>query len=129
MQRMHNFAFIGFHQSIHTALVAQAQALWITAYLQGQLCPDMEDAGACRSWTYLHTEYQQLRRLGSPFPDLVVDSIPYIDLLLTDLGLSAARKKGGFEWWRELFEQYSPRDYGGIVDEWMDQKSLNGAKR
>jgi hypothetical protein len=125
MLRLHNFAFLGFQQSIQTVLVVQAQALWITAYLHGQLDQDPgKDVAASREWTYLHTEYQQLRRLGSPFPDLIIDSIPYIDLLLEDLGLPTTRKKGGWEWWRELVEQYTPRDYVGLVEEWIKKQLL-----
>jgi hypothetical protein len=54
---------------------------------------------------------------GRSYPDLVVDQVPYWDLLLHDLGLET-RRKGG---WRELLEPYSHEDYAGLVDEWLSK--------
>jgi hypothetical protein len=48
---------------------------------------------------------------------MAFDSLPYVDLLLTDLGLSRHRKGG---WgWRELFVPYDQSDYRGLVAEWI----------
>lgn len=114
-QKRNNLAFIGFHQSVLTVLVAQAQALWITAWMQDKLGTPPTDTLACNEWAYLQAEYTQLRHLGSAFPDLVFDNIPYVDLLLRDLGLSSTRKEG---WLSELLGQYRPQDYEGVVEEW-----------
>ena len=47
---------------------------------------------------------------------MAFDSLPYVDLLLKDLGLSYHRKGG---WgWRELFVPYDQGDYRGLVTEW-----------
>jgi len=48
---------------------------------------------------------------------MALDSLPYVDLLLKDLGLSRHRKGG---WgWRELFVPYDQGDYRGLVAEWI----------
>ena len=48
---------------------------------------------------------------------MAFDSLPYVDLLLKDLGLSRHRKGG---WgWRELFVPYDQGDYRGLVAEWI----------
>jgi thioredoxin reductase len=113
-----NIAFIGFYQSVHTTLVAQAQALWMTAFFQHAMALPLPDIQTCRKWTYLNTEYQQLRRLGSPFPSLLLDVMPYIDLLLADLGLASSRKRN---WWKDLVEPNRPGDYRGLVEECIYQ--------
>ncbi|KAK7977037.1 dimethylaniline monooxygenase [Apiospora saccharicola] len=115
-QQHNNLAFIGFPQSVLTGLVAQAQALWITAWMQGRLRTPPKDARSRSEWAHLQAEYHRMRHLGSAFPDLALDSIPYIDLQLGDLGLSSKRKKG---WLKELLGQYGPQDYKGIVDAWL----------
>lgn len=40
---------------------------------------------------------------------------------MRDLGLNPHRKKG---WYKELFEAYNPRDYKGVVEEWMAKEGL-----
>ena len=50
-------------------------------------------------------------------PDFVFDALPYMDLLLRDLGLKVNRKAG---WFTDMTEAYSPRDFVGLVDEWVE---------
>jgi hypothetical protein len=45
----------------------------------------------------------------------VFDTIPYIDLLLKDLGLESHRKKGVLT---DIFQSYGPEDYIGLIEEW-----------
>ena len=121
-----NLAFIGLQNSIHTAIVAQAQALWITAFFDDRIRhlsgPDI-DTKAVESSSLLETSYGRLRRpkecggAAGRYPDLVFDSLPYVDTLLRDLGLSPSRKRG---WFEEIFEVYLPRDYAGITEEWRE---------
>lgn len=123
---MRNVAFIGAHASIHTAIVAQAQALWITAFFQRKL--PAFDLGRINYETHFHTEYERIRRpkwaggFGGRFPDLVFDSIPYIDLLLEDLGMRTKRKRS---WWRNICEPHTAGDYEGLVHEWLDNNKKN----
>ncbi|KAK4499079.1 hypothetical protein PRZ48_009591 [Zasmidium cellare] len=127
-----NLAFIGINFSLHTVILAQAQALWITAFFQDKLQHmrgSALDHKQISHDTILQSEYQELRRpkiaggAGEKFADLVFDSIPYVDLLLRDLGLEASRKGS---WWRDLVEPYSLRDYKGLVQEWMRSLKKRG---
>ncbi|OIW29216.1 FAD/NAD(P)-binding domain-containing protein [Coniochaeta ligniaria NRRL 30616] len=115
--------FIGFYQSVQTTLVAQAQALWATAYFQRAMTSPAAPGNlqSRREWTRKNTTYQQCRRRGSPFPDLVLDALPYVDLLLGDVGVRRLRKRGGAcgGWWRNLTAQHGPGDYRGLVQEWQ----------
>ncbi|KAI1116052.1 FAD/NAD(P)-binding domain-containing protein [Nemania sp. NC0429] len=112
---LRNIAFIGMHRSVHAAIVAQAQALWVSAYFERRLAvdPEEEPAAAYREATW-HAEYERLRRpresggSGASFPDLVFDSIPYTDLLLEDLGLRTMRKR---TLWADIARPYLPADY------------------
>jgi hypothetical protein len=119
-----NIAFIGLHSSIHAVLVAQAQALWITAFFEDKiehLSPSSIDLKAVRLNSISESVYGWIRRpkesggAAGKYPDLVWDSLPYVDTLLRDLGLSPNRKSS---WWKEIFEVYLPRDYRDITEEW-----------
>ncbi|KAL6242461.1 hypothetical protein RBB50_010601 [Rhinocladiella similis] len=119
-----NLAFIGAHSSIHAAVVAQAQALWISAFFNGKLKhlqPGNIDPSAVRYDTILHGIYGMLRRpkecggASGRYPDLVFDSIPYVDILLQDLELDSVRKRGI---WNNIFKPHLPADYRGLVKDW-----------
>ncbi|KAL5342664.1 hypothetical protein BJX70DRAFT_409657 [Aspergillus crustosus] len=124
-----NLAFIGMSVSIHAVLVAQAQALWITAFLADRIPQLHSDnlLSKVRSRAILDRVYGEVRRpretggLAGQHADLVFDSLPYVDDLLADLGLSGTRKRG---WWRELTEGYGVTDYYGLVIEWMRLQGL-----
>ena len=113
------FAVAGAILTFQHPAVAQIQALWILAYLDGIL--PLED-----SIEELKYETEKFARFGhwrSPggygrkFPDLAFETIPYIDDLLGDLGLKFKRKDG---WLKEITEPYLPGDYKGIVREWAE---------
>lgn len=131
--RMKNLAVIGAHITLQTALVSQVQALWITAFFDGKipnLVTTSQDSQlkyeAVKRETYYHTEYQRIRRpkeaggTGDRCPDLVFDSIPYADVLLSDLGLSCHRKSS---WYKEITEPYGVNDFKGLVNEWLRKAS------
>lgn len=130
--RMKNLAVIGAHITLQTALVSQVQALWITAFFDGKIPALVNTAGSqlkfdeIKRETYLHTEYQRIRRpketggTGDRCPDLVFDSIPYADVLLSDLGLSCHRKSS---WYREMTEPYGVGDFKALVKEWRQKTS------
>ncbi|TGJ85599.1 hypothetical protein E0Z10_g3178 [Xylaria hypoxylon] len=118
---LRNIAFIGMHRSVHAVIVAQAQALWITAFIERRLSIDLEPETVYRE-TIWHAEYERMRRpresggSGGSFPDLVFDSIPYTDLLLDDLGLQTMRKPTV---WANIFQPYLPSDYRELLEEWL----------
>ena len=119
-----NLAFMGMHLSVHAVMVAQAQAIWITGFFGNEitkLSPENFSQLDVEYETAFHVEYERLRRPraagshGAGFPDLVFDSVPYVDLLLRDLGLETKRKPG---WFSDLFTPYRLQDYRGLVQEW-----------
>ncbi|KAL3472243.1 hypothetical protein BJX99DRAFT_8651 [Aspergillus californicus] len=75
--------------------------------------------------TALHTQFGVHRYpggLGRRNPDFVFDAIPYVDLLLKDLGVRGDRKRG--RGWRQWVEPCGMEDYVGVVEEWMGQEEL-----
>lgn len=134
--KQRSLAFMGIPMTINTTLIAQAQALWISAYFGGQLTPTStercppairaasdskseDDADLDLAWeTTLHSEFGKYRYpggFGKRNPDFVFDAIPYVDLMLRDLGLSTERKSGFLA---RTFQPYGAEDYKGLVDEW-----------
>ena len=123
--RARNIAFAGAYLSVSTVTVAQVHALWITAYF-GNDIPSLASESSYTDnqieWnTVLHSQFGRWRNpaaaggYGERFPDMAFDSLPFVDLLLTDLGLPTHRKGG----WREWFSPYVQADYRGLVTEWM----------
>lgn len=116
--------FSGMLTGITTAMHSQTQALWLTAYFSGM---DLSQFGSVEDvafQTELENRFGRWRcpqGFGVVFPDFVFDSLPYVDHLIRDLGLNRWRKKTTIA---EIFEQYKPADYNGLVDEWIE---LNGS--
>ena len=131
-----SIAFPGTHISAATIPLAQAQALWLTAYFSNKI-PHLRSGGVASgaavlqssiAWdTVLHSQFGRWRHpsagdgFGSRFPDMAFESLPYVDLLLRDLGLKRWRKPTR---WREWFEPYGLEDYKGLVSEWMEAVQL-----
>ena len=136
-------------------MLAQVAALWITAYFGGSLPqqePHSQDPTASNDQptqhdkaaqdeilyeTALHTEFARLRYpggFGARFPDMAFEAVPYVDMLMGDLGLEKRRKLGkGKGWWlgrvwREIWEHYGTEDYKGLVGEWI-AKEEEGNRR
>ncbi|ETI25107.1 hypothetical protein G647_04478 [Cladophialophora carrionii CBS 160.54] len=117
---LRNIAFIGAHLALNAIAVAQAQALWLTAFFEDGI-PHLErskfDVNDIQYRTILQSEYCRLRHppagggAGERCPDLVFDGLLYTDLLLRDVGLETFRKRGR---WQELFHRYLPKDYAGM---------------
>lgn len=115
----HNIGFVGAMSTLSNSMVAQTQALWLASYLSGRLSPlESKTCAEIEYETVLQSEFGKWRTpagYGDRFPDIVFDTMPYIDLMLEELGLEK-RRKGG---WREWLEGYGPDDYRGLVEEWM----------
>lgn len=116
-------AFAGAYRSPATTLIAQTQALWITAFFDNNI-PALSRGFKHISdrilyETVLHTQFgkwRYSRGFGARFPELWFDCLPYVDLLLKDIRVPNQRKKG---WWAERFTPYMPADYVGIVDDYL----------
>lgn len=115
-----NIAFAGMISTISTSICAQAQGLWISAYFDGKLdrLPSVEQA----QWiTTLHARFGRWRYpcgYGARLPDFVFDAVPYLDMLLKDVGMESHRKGGRIAEWTE---PYGPEDYKGLTGEWERQ--------
>ncbi|RPD61401.1 FAD/NAD(P)-binding domain-containing protein [Lentinus tigrinus ALCF2SS1-6] len=117
----HNIAFAGMLTSVGTSMCASAQALWISAYLDGALDRLASSAEDARWEATLHAQFERWRYpcgFGARLPDFVFDAVPYVDMLMRDLGLEAHRKGSVF---KELFEPYGPQDYENLPGEWARQ--------
>lgn len=135
-----DIAFAGMLLNFSTTLIAHAQGIWITAFFADRLpaavlpplaprpnnntfTDDKEITTAktmadVRRETRLHARFGRWRYPaghGKQFPDFVFDALPYVDLLVNDLGLKVHRKKG---WFAEATEPYGPEDYRDLVAEW-----------
>ncbi|KAL2128956.1 hypothetical protein VTI74DRAFT_8410 [Chaetomium olivicolor] len=147
-----DIAFAGALLNFSTCMVAHAQALWITAYLTDQLPASVlppagpsstitsnevdrktgtetKSIDEIRRETLLHARFGKWRYPaghGHQFPDFVFDAQPYVDLLVSDLGLKVHRKGG---WWREMTEPYGPGDYRDLVGEWAEVVERQGRGR
>jgi hypothetical protein len=122
-----SIVFVGMTLTVSTMMVTHAQALWAAAYLSGTL--DLPSQTDMQWATALHTQFCKLRyglgANGKRVPDFVFDAVPYIDILLNDLGLSGKRKPNILKEW---LEPYEVGDYKGIVEEYLDKKTKSDKK-
>jgi len=118
-----NFAVAGAFLSLGQPVAAQLQALWITAYLDGSL-PLTKSKEDMIYETELFQRFGHWRfpgGYGGKVGDFVFETLPYYDDLLGDLGLKFKRKNG---WYKEITEPYGPKDYKGIVNEWIEKNRV-----
>lgn len=130
-----SIGFAGALMSLGNASCAYLQALWLAAYLDGDLAlPDTAPAQIMYE-TYRDTQYCAVRGAmgyGNKFPDLVFDSLPYFDVLLRDLGFEGKRKGtvvGMRNWGAECWRSYGPEDYKGLVGEWVKRRDGAGEEK
>ncbi|KAF2649145.1 flavin-binding monooxygenase-like protein [Lophiostoma macrostomum CBS 122681] len=145
-------AFAGAYRSPSTTIIAQTQALWITAFMgdnvpslfdvhmpasdtirpvlseghsSGNPTIDLSDPSSRILYeTALHTQFgrwRYSRGFGARFPELWFDGLPYVDLLLRDVGVEHRRKRS---WFSERFTPYWPKDYAGIVPEFLERRAI-----
>lgn len=130
-----SIAFAGALMTISTPLIAQTQALWISAYFDSQLrlspthSKSQKDGDVDVMYeAVLHSQWAKWRYPaghGNRFPDFVFDALPYIDLMLRELGLRVRRKQGRMA---EMLQPYGPEDYRGLVGEWRASREEKGER-
>jgi hypothetical protein len=116
-----SIAFSGAVYCLGTFPLAYIQSLWIAAYFSASL-PITQSPQKVLQDTYRHTQYCVMRSAGGygrVAPDIVFDSLPYVDMLLRDIGLDGRRKGGSV---RELWKSYGPEDYRGLIGEWTERE-------
>ncbi|KAK3400337.1 FAD/NAD(P)-binding domain-containing protein, partial [Sordaria brevicollis] len=139
-----DIAFIGYFSSFSSGLSMYPQALWICAFLDDKLPPSVMPSGqsllggkaklkaenvAEKGKTVEQVRYEAVLQArfgkwrypaghGHQFPDFIFDALPYIDLMLGDLGLRIHRKRN---WFAEMTEPYGLEDYKDIVSEYAEK--------
>jgi hypothetical protein len=113
-----NFAFAGMISSVSTAICASTQGLWITAFFDGNLEREAKSQDDITAEIMMHTQWGKWRYpcgYGASLPDFVFEGIPYVDMLLKDIGVQNKRKHSFIG---ELISSYSPKDYDGVLEEY-----------
>lgn len=116
-----SIVFIKMVHSTSNIIIAETQALWAYAYLNGMV--DIDKSQIYKQ-TALSSRYGKLRYpcgFSSWYPEFVYDAIPYADMLLKDLGVRSRRKQSKT---KEIFSGYTIQDYKGINREWADSSGL-----
>jgi cation diffusion facilitator CzcD-associated flavoprotein CzcO len=120
-----DIAFAGFLSNFSNPINAHLQGLWISAYFQGRILNDpaaaLDDTEAMTKLQYetvLHNRFGQWRYPTDwRAPATIFDAVPYIDMILSDLGLKTHRKSSALV---EIFGHYGPSDYRTTNDEWLE---------
>ncbi|KAH6716659.1 flavin-binding monooxygenase-like protein-like protein [Leptodontidium sp. MPI-SDFR-AT-0119] len=95
---------------------AEAQAMWAVAYFDKKITlPSVEEReNEIGSWVaWCRRRYLSNGELGT-FAGL--DSIPYVDKLLRDIGLDAHRQS----WWRDFFLPFGPKELGKAWEQYLE---------
>ena len=123
--RARDVAFVGIVSNFSNIITAHLQGLWISAYFSGLLANDPSKAvGDEKAMQKLKYEAVLQNRFGKwrypteghKAPAFIFDAVPYLDVLVGDLGLRRHRK-GSF--WEEWWDPYGPEDYVDVNDEWL----------
>ncbi|KAH8169366.1 pyridine nucleotide-disulfide oxidoreductase domain-containing protein [Sarocladium implicatum] len=115
-----NIAWSGAVSTVSTATCATIQGHWIAAYLANSLDRMPKSREEITSEIMMHTQWGKWRfpcGYGASLPDFVFEGLPYIDMLLHDMGLKSHRKGGFF---KEMTSPYMPKDFAGLVEEWQE---------
>lgn len=112
----HSIVFIGYALVFNYFRLAESQALWATAHLDGRLAlPSLaarqEEVALFNA--YCRRRYLSNGRLGTW---LFFDIMGYTDRLLAQLGLSSHRRSG---WFSDFCKPNPPSDLVGLWDEYM----------
>ncbi|KAL2068201.1 hypothetical protein VTL71DRAFT_16299 [Oculimacula yallundae] len=109
-----SIAFLGVPTCFAQGIMSTANALWITAYFNGQIeVPALEEAVAETALHARHARWRNPAGYGASFPDWIFDTMPFLDMVFGDLGMSSWIKTG---FWKDAFTPYYPRDFAGIVE-------------
>ncbi|KAJ4395879.1 hypothetical protein N0V93_000093 [Gnomoniopsis smithogilvyi] len=124
MVKARNLAYSGMVSTVNTAVCASVQAAWITAFLDDKLDRVAESPDEIKDEIMLHTQWGKWRfpcGYGASLPDFVFEGLPYVNMLMKDMGLNTYRKKS---WVKELTEAYTPYDFAGMWDEWVGKHPI-----
>ncbi|KAH7199004.1 uncharacterized protein B0J16DRAFT_331473 [Fusarium flagelliforme] len=125
--RTKDLAFTGYSTNFSNGTCAHIQGLWISAFFDGTLARDPSSAVTAgdkgmtldevHRQTVLHNRFGKWRYpndAGARVPDFIFEAVPFMDMMMADLGLAVHRKQG---WFKEMTEPYGPEDYRTINEE------------
>ena len=115
-----DLAFAGMISTVSTATCATIQGQWIATFLSGKLDRISTSEQDIIDEIMLHTQWGKWRYpcgYGADLPDFVFEGVPYVNMLMKDLGLKTHRKPSLF---KELTSPYLPSDFRGLVEEWKE---------
>jgi cation diffusion facilitator CzcD-associated flavoprotein CzcO len=123
----HSLAFVGMFSNLAGTARMEVQCMWAYAYLNNALTitPNPETVFDETALLAQYAKHRAPYGHGQFFPDLVFDQVPYMDMLLQDLGLRYWRKPNLLY---ELFSPYTAVDYRGLAQEWMTMKRKEGRR-
>lgn len=116
-----SIAFLKMLTGPSNAILVEVQALWTYAYLNNQVPIDRSKVYYQTALTSRYGKHRHPYGFASWYPETIFDAVPYLDMLLMDLGINRWRKRS---WVREVFEEYTVHDYRGINEEWKQQHKL-----
>ncbi|KAK8104666.1 uncharacterized protein PG998_011699 [Apiospora kogelbergensis] len=118
-----SIVILGQIHTTQTPTIAEIQALWAAAYLLGDLAlpaaPAMvREVAEWNAWTR-----KRYASVGERYPYALFDWVPYLDRLMTDLGLETKRHNGALA---DFFLPYGPHCYSHVVEEYMAARKRDG---
>ncbi|KKK23200.1 hypothetical protein P175DRAFT_0471367 [Aspergillus ochraceoroseus IBT 24754] len=119
----HSLAYVKMVHSTSNIILAETQALWVYAYLNGKLDINREDVYHQTALSSRFGKHRYPCGFSSWWPEFVYDAIPYADMLLSDVGVKSRRKPTMRQ---EMFEGYTIHDYKGINQEWKKAQEMKG---
>ncbi|KAK6859159.1 cofactor FMO1 FAD enzyme [Apiospora arundinis] len=115
-QNDRSICFLGQIHSIFTPTTNELAALWASAYMLGKLQLPSEAVMETQVAEFNAWERKRYLEMGAKNSYCILDFLSYIDTLAKDLGVRPARKSDPFS---EMFIRYKPRDYRGLVSEFL----------
>ena len=128
----YSLVFVGLISNNQVSTHAEISGLWAVAYLEGQLSGDAANMLNSKQEMDMDvatmTTFMARRYLGrKEVPDAAMEIQDYTDLMMRDLGLRTDRKRlkmsktwFGYQAWKaEWFDPYMPKDYKGVVQEFL----------
>ena len=133
--RDYSLAFVGLVLNNQVSTHAEISALWTVAYLTGKLTDTpvgalLGDEERMNVDIAAMTTFRGRRYLGrKEISDVAMEIQDHVDLMMRDIGLRADRKRMkaptswfGYKAWKtEWFIPYIPRDYYGVVVEFLQK--------
>ncbi|CEJ57922.1 hypothetical protein PMG11_06597 [Penicillium brasilianum] len=121
-----SIAYIKMVHSTSNIIIAECQALWTYAYLNGKISIDKKKVYEQTALLSRYGKHRYPCGFSAWYPEFVYDAIPYVDMLLYDLKLKRWRKP---TLKKEMFEGYTIHDYKGINQEWLKAQKKAAPKK